>query len=397
MYKQGVQGFKYFVGIRFAGRSRDARRSRLRAQHPRRRIERGDAGQPCLFRRQRRLRHLARPPRPGAARRRSATSRSTTTCARAWTPAMRFNIGVVYLPPAGGARRRRRADPRQPGAARRSSSSPRRSRCTTRARSAPSARANGIDIFGANCLGVADAWNQVRIGGALGGDNPDETLRQGLDRDLLQLRQLHHHHRAVPRHRRLGHDDADLERQGRLHPLRRARVRLRARQRRAQQGGGAVRRAGRLLRARPRVRPSRSSPAWSAAGRPSSPAPSATPAPWPARATTPRPRNAGSWRCFGVDGLFTPERPGVLGQGRGGHQHRPHPAGADRGDGAERHRAGLRARGQISRSSPGSATTRGCALPPELDLPVVEAMPPYDAADRRSYDARSARSSRASR
>jgi len=37
----------------------------------------------------------------------------------------------------------------------------------------------GVDIFGANGLGVADAWNQVRIGGALGGDNPADTLRQG--------------------------------------------------------------------------------------------------------------------------------------------------------------------------------------------------------------------------
>ena len=37
----------------------------------------------------------------------------------------------------------------------------------------------GIDIFGANGLGVADAWNQVRIGGALGGDNPGETLLKG--------------------------------------------------------------------------------------------------------------------------------------------------------------------------------------------------------------------------
>ena len=37
----------------------------------------------------------------------------------------------------------------------------------------------GIDIFGANGLGVADAWNRVRIGGALGGDNPGETLRKG--------------------------------------------------------------------------------------------------------------------------------------------------------------------------------------------------------------------------
>lgn len=37
----------------------------------------------------------------------------------------------------------------------------------------------GVDIFGANSLGVADAWNRVRIGGALGGDRPDEVLRPG--------------------------------------------------------------------------------------------------------------------------------------------------------------------------------------------------------------------------
>ena len=36
-----------------------------------------------------------------------------------------------------------------------------------------------VDVFGANCLGVADAWNHVRIGGALGGDNPEETLKKG--------------------------------------------------------------------------------------------------------------------------------------------------------------------------------------------------------------------------
>lgn len=40
-------------------------------------------------------------------------------------------------------------------------------------------QANGIDIFGANCLGVADSWNQVRIGGALGGDSPGDTLKPG--------------------------------------------------------------------------------------------------------------------------------------------------------------------------------------------------------------------------
>ncbi len=37
----------------------------------------------------------------------------------------------------------------------------------------------GVDIFGGNCLGVADSWNQVRIGGALGGDKPAESLRKG--------------------------------------------------------------------------------------------------------------------------------------------------------------------------------------------------------------------------
>jgi succinyl-CoA synthetase alpha subunit len=40
-------------------------------------------------------------------------------------------------------------------------------------------QANGVDIFGGNSLGVADAWNKVRIGGALGGDSPEEALRRG--------------------------------------------------------------------------------------------------------------------------------------------------------------------------------------------------------------------------
>ena len=36
-----------------------------------------------------------------------------------------------------------------------------------------------IDIFGGNSLGVADAWSAVRIGGALGGDQPEEVLQKG--------------------------------------------------------------------------------------------------------------------------------------------------------------------------------------------------------------------------
>ena len=41
------------------------------------------------------------------------------------------------------------------------------------------AQARGVDIFGGNSLGVADSWNQVRIGGALGGDSPGDTLKKG--------------------------------------------------------------------------------------------------------------------------------------------------------------------------------------------------------------------------
>lgn len=38
---------------------------------------------------------------------------------------------------------------------------------------------HGIDIFGANCLGLADSYNRVRLGGALGGSNPSESLTPG--------------------------------------------------------------------------------------------------------------------------------------------------------------------------------------------------------------------------
>jgi len=37
----------------------------------------------------------------------------------------------------------------------------------------------GVDVFGGNCLGVADAHQHVRIGGALGGSHPAESLVPG--------------------------------------------------------------------------------------------------------------------------------------------------------------------------------------------------------------------------
>jgi succinyl-CoA synthetase alpha subunit len=90
----------------------------------------------------------------------------------------RFNCGVVYLPPSAA----------RDGVAELIRVNPELTKIfiITEKISVHDAREiramgqqHGIDIFGANCLGVADSWNQVRIGGALGGDNPSDTLRRG--------------------------------------------------------------------------------------------------------------------------------------------------------------------------------------------------------------------------
>lgn len=90
----------------------------------------------------------------------------------------RFNCGVVYLPPAAardGVAELIRVNPEL-----------RKIFIITEkiaVRDAREIRALGqqgqVDIFGANGLGVADAHNQVRIGGALGGDDPGGSLRPG--------------------------------------------------------------------------------------------------------------------------------------------------------------------------------------------------------------------------
>src|SRR2546430_2112732 len=90
----------------------------------------------------------------------------------------RFNCGVVYLPPSAA----------RDGVAEliRVNSELRKVFIITEKISVHDAREiramgqqNGVDIFGANCLGVADSWNQVRLGGGLGGDNPGDTLKKG--------------------------------------------------------------------------------------------------------------------------------------------------------------------------------------------------------------------------
>src|SRR5947207_600602 len=90
----------------------------------------------------------------------------------------RFNCGVIYLPPSAardGVAELIRVNPEL-----------KKIFIVTEKLSVHDSREiramgqqNGIDIFGGNSLGVADAWNKVRIGGALGGDAPAEALKKG--------------------------------------------------------------------------------------------------------------------------------------------------------------------------------------------------------------------------
>jgi succinyl-CoA synthetase alpha subunit len=89
-----------------------------------------------------------------------------------------FNVGVVYLPPAAvrdGVIELMRVNPDCKKIVILTEKVSVHDSRMIRSR----AQLRKVDIFGANCLGVADAWNHVRIGGALGGDKPEETLRKG--------------------------------------------------------------------------------------------------------------------------------------------------------------------------------------------------------------------------
>jgi succinyl-CoA synthetase alpha subunit len=89
-----------------------------------------------------------------------------------------FNTGVVYLPPSGARDAVAELVRVNPDL--------RKIVIVTEKIAVHDAReiraigqAYGIDIFGANSLGFADSWNRVRIGGALGGDSPAESLIKG--------------------------------------------------------------------------------------------------------------------------------------------------------------------------------------------------------------------------
>ena len=89
-----------------------------------------------------------------------------------------FNVVVVYLPPSGvrdGVIEAIRVNPNLKKIVILTEKVPVRDSRVIRAMG----QMHGIDIFGANCLGLADAHNHVRIGGALGGNAPEESLLPG--------------------------------------------------------------------------------------------------------------------------------------------------------------------------------------------------------------------------
>lgn len=90
----------------------------------------------------------------------------------------KFNTAVIYLPPSGvkdGVAEAVRANPNLKKVIVLTEKVSVKDQRTMRA----ICQTNGVDLFGGNCLGVADAWNQVRLGGALGGNNPAESLIKG--------------------------------------------------------------------------------------------------------------------------------------------------------------------------------------------------------------------------
>ena len=91
-----------------------------------------------------------------------------------------------------------------------------------------------------------------------------------------------------------------------------------------------------------------------------------------------RPRSAGSWRCSASTALFTPHDPVCSAKGAvvTNIAHIPQALTAVMAlNGVE---PDFAPKGDLS-LKPWFGNNQGLVLPPELDLPVVEAMPPYDA------------------
>jgi succinyl-CoA synthetase alpha subunit len=89
-----------------------------------------------------------------------------------------FDVGVVYLPPLGVAQAVAelvRTNEELKRIVIVTEKVPSRDSAAVRAL----CQEAGVDVIGANSLGVANAWDHVRLGGSLGGDRPEEALRKG--------------------------------------------------------------------------------------------------------------------------------------------------------------------------------------------------------------------------
>jgi succinyl-CoA synthetase alpha subunit len=177
MYKQGVPGFKYFVGIDSLAKvaTRDDRVCVLN-------IMGGESSDVTPVSHAFSGGNVAFGTSPGRGGQKLKTPVGDVPVFNSVREGLnaghRFNTGVVYLPPSAvrdGVAELVRVNPDLEKIV-----------IVTEKVSVHDAReiraigqANGIDIFGANGLGVADSWNRVRIGGALGGDNPGESLLTG--------------------------------------------------------------------------------------------------------------------------------------------------------------------------------------------------------------------------
>ena len=94
-----------------------------------------------------------------------------------------FNVGVIHLPPAAvrdGALELMRVNPHVQKIIILTEKVPVHDSREIRAM----AQQRHVDLFGPNCLGVADAWNHVRIGGPLGGEKPEESFGKARSRSI---------------------------------------------------------------------------------------------------------------------------------------------------------------------------------------------------------------------
>ena len=177
MYKQGVPGFKYFVGIDSLAKVA-TREDRVCVLN----ILGGESSDVTPVSHAFSGGNVAFGTSPGRGGQKLKTPIGDVpvfnSVREGLNAGLRFNTGVVYLPPTAV----------RDGVAElvRVNSELEKIVIVTEKVSVHDAReiramgqTYGIDIFGANGLGVADAWNRVRIGGALGGDNPGETLLKG--------------------------------------------------------------------------------------------------------------------------------------------------------------------------------------------------------------------------